>query len=283
LSRSLGSVELAAAVNNVVGLSALVALAVASGALVRGVRQLRAAERPAWWHWLGGLAGALLVAVSAAAAPRMGVALLTVALVCGQTGGSLAVDQAGLSPAGRHPATAARVVGVALAVAAVGIGALGKRGDLEAGLLTLAVLAGAAVAVQQAANGQLARLAGEPLVAATVNFVVGTSALLVLAVVVAGDGPPNGWDAPPGDWLGGLLGASVVATVAWVVRSLGVLGVTLALVAGQSAGALALDLVAPAPGEAVTAGTVIGVALTLVAVAITTTMRSPSRHGRTPG
>jgi len=74
-----------------------------------------------------------------------------------------------------------------------------------------------------------------------------------------------------------------VATVAWVVRSLGVLGVTLALVAGQSAGALALDLVAPAPGEAVTAGTVIGVALTLVAVGITTTMRSPSRHGRTPG
>jgi transporter family-2 protein len=268
-------------VNNVVGLSALLALALGSGALVRGVRRLRAGARPEWWHWVGGLAGALLVAVSAAAAPRMGVALLTVALVCGQTGGSLAVDQAGLSPAGRQPATPARVIGVALAVAAVGIGALGKRGDLEVGLLALAVLAGCAVAVQQAANGHLARLAGEPLVAATINFVIGGTVLLLLVAAVAGDGPPDGWDAPFGDWLGGLLGASVVVTLAWVVHTLGVLRTTLALVAGQSAGALALDLIAPAPGEAVTAGTVIGVALTLVAVAIT--MRRPSRHGRTPG
>ena len=270
--------EIAAVVNNVVGLSALLALAVATGALVRGARRLRSGPRPAWWHWIGGLAGALLVAVMAAAAPRMGVALLTVALVCGQTAGSLGVDQAGLSPAGRQPATPARVVGVLLAIAAVGIGALGKRGDLEVGLLTLAVVAGAATAVQQAANGQLARLAGEPLVAATINVGVGTSVLVLLAAAGAGEGPPNGWDAPFGEWLGGLLGAAVVATLAWVVRTLGVLRATLVLVAGQSAGALALDLIAPAPGEAVTAATVIGVALTLLAVAVAT-----KSWRRTPG
>ena len=40
------------------------------------------------------------------------------------------------------------------------------------------------------------------------------------------------------------------------------------MVAGQMAGALVVDLIAPAPGEAVTAATVIGVVLTMVAVAI---------------
>jgi transporter family-2 protein len=40
------------------------------------------------------------------------------------------------------------------------------------------------------------------------------------------------------------------------------------MVAGQMAGALMVDLVAPAPGEAVTVATVVGVALTMAAVVI---------------
>ena len=52
------------------------------------------------WYFLGGFGGAALVLVSAVAAPEVGVALLTVALVCGSTGGSLPVDAAGLGPVG---------------------------------------------------------------------------------------------------------------------------------------------------------------------------------------
>jgi uncharacterized membrane protein YdcZ (DUF606 family) len=52
------------------------------------------------------------------------------------------------------------------------------------------------------------------------------------------------------------------------VRSLGVLRLMLVIVAGQSAGALLVDLAWPAGGESVTPGTVVGVALTLVAVAV---------------
>ncbi len=55
---------------------------------------------------------------------------------------------------------------------------------------------------------------------------------------------------------------------ALVVPVIGVLRLTLAAVAGQSAGALVLDVVSPAPGEAVTVGTVVGVALALAAVAV---------------
>jgi len=46
------------------------------------------------------LAGAALVPVSAVAAPEVGVALLTVAIVCGSTRGSLPVDAAGLGTRG---------------------------------------------------------------------------------------------------------------------------------------------------------------------------------------
>ena len=80
--------------------------------------------------------------VSAAAAPEVGVALLTVALVAGSTGGSLPVDAAGLGPAGRRPITAPRVAGVLLAIAATVISALGAPGDLDVLLLTLAFAAG---------------------------------------------------------------------------------------------------------------------------------------------
>jgi transporter family-2 protein len=92
--------------------------------------------------------------------------------------------------------------------------------------------------------------------------------LTAVTLIVVGGGPPNGWGAPPLDWIGGLLGAAFVIVSAFVVPVIGVLRFTLAAVAGQSAGALVLDVVSPAPGEAVTVGTVVGVALALGAVAV---------------
>jgi transporter family-2 protein len=76
-----------------------------------------------------GANGALFIVVSATAAPEVGVALLTVALVCGQMTGGVLVDRFGLTPAGRRPLTAARVAAVALTVAAVALAAAGTRGD----------------------------------------------------------------------------------------------------------------------------------------------------------
>ena len=50
-------------------------------------------------------------------------------------------------------------------------------------------------------------------------------------------------------YVGGLLGAFVVVIGATAVQTLGVLRLGLAMVAGQMAGALVVDLVAPARGE----------------------------------
>lgn len=267
LATSLGSTELAAAANNVIGLTLLLALGIGTGALARGLRRARGRAAPRWWHFAGGPCGALLVYVSAKAAPEVGVAVLTVATVCGQTGGSLAVDGVGLSPAGRRAPTRARMIGVALAVVAVLISS-GSGGDLDVPLLALAVLAGAASALQQAANGQLAATTGEPVAAGFVNFAVGCAILTAIALVVTGGHAPGGWSAPAPQWIGGAFGVSVVIVASWAVASLGVLRLSLAVIAGQSAGALVIDLIAPAAGEDVTVVTVLGVLLTLVAVVV---------------
>jgi transporter family-2 protein len=53
-----------------------------------------------------------------------------------------------------------------------------------------------------------------------------------------------------------------------IVSRLGVLRLILAMTAGQAVGGLVLDLIAPARGEIVTAGTVAGVALAFAAVLV---------------
>jgi bacterial/archaeal transporter family-2 protein len=183
LGESIGSGEAAAAVNNGVGLAALLVVTVAAGAIPRALRSL---QQVRLWHLLGGLGGAMFIAAGAIGAPEIGVAALSVALVCGQTSGSLVADGAGLSPAGHQGVTAGRVAGVALTIAAVVASALGASAHLHIGLLVFALAAGAASALQQAANGHLARNTGEPLFAGTVNFAVGFLALLVVVAIATG-------------------------------------------------------------------------------------------------
>jgi transporter family-2 protein len=265
LGESIGSGEAAAAVNNGVGLVALLAVTLAAGAIPRALRSLGQVRL---WHVLGGLGGAMFIAAGAIGAPEIGVALLSVALVCGQTTGSLVADGAGLSPAGHQGVTVGRVAGVALTIAAVVASALGASAHVHLGLLVFALAAGAASALQQAANGHLARNTGEPLFAGTVNFAVGFLALLVVAAIATGLWPPHGWSAPPLEYTAGVLGAAIATTMAVLVSRLGVLRLMLALTAGQAIGGLALDLVAPARGETVTVGTVVGVALACAAVLV---------------
>jgi transporter family-2 protein len=105
-------------------------------------------------------------------------------------------------------------------------------------------------------------------VAGAVNFAMGAAVVTLITLAVA-DGPgAGGWSAPAGTWLGGLLGACVTVLLARVVALLGALRVLLAVVAGQSLGGLVIDLVAPVEGEEVGLGTVVGVVLTIAAVAL---------------
>lgn len=252
-----------------VGTLVVAAVALSSG---RGRRALR---RPApgavrTWMLSGGLLGAVAVSVAALAVPVVGVALFSVGVVAGQTTGGLAVDRLGLGPGGRRPLTAPRVVGAVLAVAAVGLGAVGVRaGPGSVLLLGVVVGAGLCLATQAAVNARLAVALGDPRAASLVSFVVGTTALGALAggLLVATE-PALGAVPPLPLWTAGLIGAAYIGLTTAFVGRVGVLRWSLALVAGQLAGALVLDAAAPVPGQGLTAAAVAGTLLTLVAVAV---------------
>ncbi|UGS37097.1 DMT family transporter [Capillimicrobium parvum] len=269
LRSHLGSAEIAGSVNNLVGLVALLCVSAVWRIPQRALAQMRESGlRPRWWHLLVGLSGAYFITVSSEAAPEIGVALLFVAVVVGQVFGALVVDRIGLAPGGKRPVTAARVLAIALALVAVALGAIGANGDPKLGLLALVVVAGVGVAIQQAGLGHMTRVSGQPIASALVNFLVGTTALVVVTAILTGFQPPNGWSAPPEDWVGGFLGAAIAATLSKLVSLFGVLPVILGLVAGQTTGGLLIDLFEPSSGHTVSAQTVVSVALTIAAVAV---------------
>jgi transporter family-2 protein len=268
----LGDGIAAAVVSFGVGLLLLTAVVPALPAGRRGLRALREALanrklRP--WQCLGGVCGALLVASQGLTVHLLGVAVFTVAVVAGQSGSSLAVDRAGLGPTGPQPVTTARLASAALTVAAVIISVADRLGSPSAvALAALPALAGVGVAWQQAVNGQVGVASGSALTAALVNFTVGTTALLAAyAVEVAVRGwPTGGWPHQPWLYLGGPVGIFFIAVAAVLVRYTGVLLLGLATIAGQVVGAVLLDLVAPPAAGGPGRLTLIGAALTLVAV-----------------
>jgi transporter family-2 protein len=239
-------------------------------------RELRAG-RLRWWHLIGGLGGALLVAGQGLAVPLLGVALVTVIMVASNTGTSLLVDRAGIGPGVPRPVTARRVIAAIGATLAVGLAVSGRfaSGDLVLWAVALVLVGGAAVAVQPALNGQVALRTGDPLAATAVNFAVGLSALVVALGIehVVGHGwstPPPPWEQPL-LWLGGPVGVLFIASATIVVKPLGVLLFGLLNIAGQLTGSLVSDLVFPTPGTVVGWQLLAGVALTAASVLLAAT------------
>ncbi|MDU0292440.1 DMT family transporter [Saccharothrix longispora] len=238
-----------------------------------GVTRLAAALRDGrirWWQCVGGACGAFFVSTQGLTVATLGVAVFTVAVVAAQTVSSLAVDRVGVGPAGRVPLTRTRVTGAVLAVVAVAVAVSDEVGDpADLWLALLPALAGLGLGWQQAVNGLVREAANSTRVTTMVNFGTGTAVLLVVcAVDVAARGLPSAAPAEPWFYAGGVLGIVTIGSAVLAVRRLGVLLVGLCQVAGQLVGALAVDLVAPAAGGQLSAVTVIGTALTLIAVAV---------------
>ncbi|MER7888281.1 DMT family transporter [Micromonospora sp. NPDC094482] len=264
----------AAVVSFGVGLLVLLALVPATPTGRRGlvaVRRALAAGALRPWQCLGGVCGAFLVATQGLTIGTLGVAVFTVAVVAGQSGSSLAVDRAGIGPTGRQAVTAQRLTGAALTVVAVLLAVSDRLGD--PGALVLAVLpllAGIGIAWQQAVNGRVRAAADSALTATLINFAVGTTALLVaFAIDIAVRGWPAG-SLPTEPWLylGGPIGIVFIALAAAIVRFTGVLLLGLATIAGQIVGAVLLDLALPTEASHPSLTTLLGAALTLVAVLV---------------
>ncbi|MCU1534563.1 MAG: hypothetical protein JWR53_1044, partial [Glaciihabitans sp.] len=136
-------------------------------------------------------------------------------------------------------------------------------------MLLMPFIVGLFLGWQQAVNGQVKTLADSALTATFLNFLSGTAVLVVFAIVhsvIAG--LPKA--LPPAPWLyvGGALGCIFIAGFAIATPIIGVLLQSLCAIAGQLLMSLLLDIVAPADTIGLAWTTVVGTALTLVAVAI---------------
>ncbi|UOE24726.1 DMT family transporter [Agromyces soli] len=248
------------------------------------VREALADRRLAWWMLLGGLAGAWFVTTQGLSAATLGVALFTVAIVAGQTVGGILFDLIGLGPGGRRRLTPTRVLGAVLALGAIAWAVSAQLAhDVPLLLLLLPFTAGVGVGWQQAVNGRVKQAAGSALTATFGNFLGGTIALVVAAVV---HGAIAGFPALPGTWwlyVGGALGCLFIGAQAAVVRTIGVLLLALCGVAGQLAAALALDLLLPTAERPLEFATVGGTVLALVAVLVASIRWSRHAHAAKTG
>lgn len=248
----------------------------------RGVGRIVAALRTRdipWWLVLGGVGGAVFVLGQGLTVGLLGVAMFTIAVVCGQTLSSLVLDHRGLARMPATPATPQRVVGAALAVVAVGIAVSDRvRPDIPIWALVVPLVAGVLVGWQAAVNGQVRQVAGSAVSATFGNFLVGTTVLgIALAIHVA----LAGWNPTfPGEWwlyLGGVNGCVFIAAQTVIVRFTGVLLMGLAVLSGQLVASLGFDVLLPISGEPLHIVTVVGTVLVLGAVLVAAI---PSRRGR---
>jgi len=241
---------------------------VRSGAL--GIMRALRASTLRWWELAGGLCGGVFVVTQSAVVPVVGVAAFTVGVVAGQTANSLVVDRLGLGPQGTIHITRFRMLSAAMAVVAVAIAVAGRGGaDLPSVLPLLAALgAGVLVAFQQAFNGRVTREGGNALSATWVNFLLGTTLLVVLLAASHGAdmADPVTFEVEPWLLLGGVVGLAFIALAAWSVPRIGVLLTALLAVAGNLTSSFVLDVVLPTSGTVVNAALVVGIMMAFAAV-----------------
>lgn len=112
----LGHPLVAALVSFVVGIMGLAVVVVIARAPVSiGT----AWARGEWWHWIGGLLGAIYIVGTIVLAPRLGAATFVAALVAGQMIMSLVIDQYGWVGFAEHAISPLRVLGALLVVGGV--------------------------------------------------------------------------------------------------------------------------------------------------------------------
>ncbi|MBB2969384.1 DMT family transporter [Leifsonia aquatica] len=273
LGRRLDDGFTAAAISFGSGLVILLAALAIAPAGRRGLRRVRDALRGGelrWWYVCGGAAGAFLVLSQGLTAAVLGVALFTVSVVAGQTVSGLVLDRIGLGPGGRRPLTPARVAGAVIALLAVTWAVSAQfGGSVPVWMMLLPLIAGLGMGWQQAVNGQVRVVAESALTATFINFLVGTTVLVVLMLVHwALAGLPKPLPTEPWLYLGGAIGCVFIAGAALLVRVTGVLLLGLATVAGQLLTALLLDLLAPTSGAPVAFSTIGGTLLAIVAVGV---------------
>jgi transporter family-2 protein len=239
-----------------------------------GIRNLRGAiarKEIAQWKLLAGALGGSFVAIQTQIVPLIGVAIYSVASIAGQTAMSLVVDRIGLTGGGKKLISPRRVIAAVLTVLAVLVSVWDRidANNLSMIAVTAGCIAGAVVGVQRALNGQINEHSHQSFTTSLLNFITGTTFLVVLILVGVALGKNELSPLPAGPWwiyTGGVIGVIYIAFTSTIVQHLGVLTFTLFSVGGQLAASLVIDLVSPTDGVSVSAYLVTGLAMTYIGV-----------------
>jgi len=240
----------------------------------QGVKNLRTAvanKEIAWWKLLAGALGGSFVAIQTQIVPLIGVAIYSVASIAGQTAMSLVVDRIGLTGGGKKLISPRRVIAAVLTVIAVLVSVWDRidANNMSMIAVTAGCIAGAVVGVQRALNGQINEYSHQSFTTSLLNFITGTTFLVILILVGVVIGKNDLSPLPAGPWwiyTGGVIGVIYIAFTSTIVQHLGVLTFTLFSVGGQLAGSLLIDLLSPTDGVSVSAYLITGLAMTYVGV-----------------
>lgn len=245
-----------------------------SSQIKEGIVNLRSAVKNkeiARWKLFAGALGGSFVAIQTQIVPLIGVAIYSVASIAGQTAMSLIVDRIGLTGGGKKLISPRRVLAAVLTVIAVLVSVWDRidANNLSMFAVTAGGIAGAIVGVQRALNGQINEYSHQSFTTSLLNFITGTSFLMVLIAIGLVMGRNELSPLPSNPWwiyTGGVIGVIYIAFTSTIVQHLGVLTFTLFSVGGQLVGSLVIDLVSPTKGVSVSAYLVTGIVMTYAGV-----------------
>jgi transporter family-2 protein len=282
LGVALDNGALAALISFTTGFATICVVMLLSPSARGGLRELRVAVsqgRLPWWALIGGSAGAFLVLTQGLSAGVLGVALFSIAVVTGQSLGAVVIDSRGWFGVTTVPLRPQRAVGALLVLLGVVVALdVSVEGLPPAGwVFLLPLLAGAATGFQQAVNGRVRNAAGSAVAATFVNFLVGTTALVVVFLVsLPSLGLPTSLPTTWWLWTGGFIGVVFIFVQVNVVGIVGVLGLGVSLITGQLFGSIMLDAFAPLATSHLSLATVAGALVTLAGSLMVTLGRRSS-------
>ena len=258
------------------GLIIIFTITLFNSKIKEGIKNLRTAvtnNEIARWKLFAGALGGSFIAIQTQIVPLIGVAIFSVASIAGQTAMSLFVDRIGLTGGGKKPISPRRVLAAVLTVLAVLVSVWDRIDAQNLSILAVTAggISGAIVGFQRALNGQINEYSHQSFTTSLLNFVTGTSFLLVLIAIGLILGTNELAPLPSGPWwiyTGGILGVTYIAFTSTIVQHLGVLTFTLFSVGGQLVAALVIDLVSPTKGVSVSAYLVTGIVMTYLGVVV---------------
>ncbi len=274
LSQRMGNSLEAALVSFGSGLIIISVISLFNPAIKEGITKLRVAiangEIAKWKIFAGALGGGFVI-VQTQIVPLIGVAIYSVTATAGQTVTSLIVDRIGFTGGGKKLISRRRIAAAVLTVIAVIVSVFDRIDAKNLSMLAVAFgcLAGAVVGVQRALNGEINEYSGQSFATSLLNFITGTSLILVILVIGIFTNKTNLVALPDGPWwmyMGGAVGVAYVAFTSTIVQHLGVFTFTLFSVGGQLVGSVIIDIVSPTSGVQVSAYLISGIVMTYLGV-----------------